>query len=426
MELFVSFSEIMEYFKRNIRRFIIIIALIGIVFSLMPLKFLQPEYSASTTIVVSCVVPETAMTDYRLQYTSILNSRVQTGVAMASGTDIVTQTVQKLNAEKNVPITEKDVLSIAGVQTGTGPVIKITASTSDAALASQISDTAAQVITEKLTTAFPSPELTAVISDKAIPQKAQSKKSSVLKAGIIGLIIGFILCVCFGIAVVLMDKTIRNSYYVSEALKTKLLGIVPNKGSEEKILDSYRKLRAAAINQAGEGKSFLVTNVSEKNGAPGVAVGFASAIARTGKTVLIIDADLRTHEIAKALNVTFEKSLADVLSGDCPPAQAVYSTAENGLSMIAGAESSEEKLTDLLASDQFRKLIQDLAPRYDKIVVSTPSEVRYPDADNIAKLFSAVIMVAMYGSTPYQEFKESFQRLRTAGGNIIGFVTTNV
>jgi len=404
------------------------VALFGIVFGLLPLKFVHQEYPASTTIVVSCEVPEDAQTDYRLQYTSILNSRVQTAIAMASGTDIITQTVQKLNMQQdnNKLIKEDDILSIAATQIGTSPTVKITASTPDAALASRISDTAAQVISEKLTAAFPSPKLTAVVSDKGVPAKPQTKKSAMLKTGILGLIIGFIIYVCFGIVVVLMDKTIRNSHYVSEALKTKLLGAVPNKGSEEKKLDSYRKLRASAINQAGGKKSFLVTDVCENNGAPDVTVGFANAIARSGKTVLIIDTDLRTHEIAKALNVDFQKSLCDVLSGTCTAEQAVYSTAISGLSIIAGAESSDDDRTDLLASSQFSKLIEELTPKFDEIVICAASEVRYSDADNIAKLFGSVIMVAKYASTPYQEFKDSFQRIHTAGGNIIGFVMTDI
>jgi Mrp family chromosome partitioning ATPase len=419
MELFVSFTEIMEYFKRNLLKFFAVIALFGIICGLLPLRFVHNEYSASTTIIVTCDIPENAGTDYRLQFTSILNSRVQTAIAMASGSDIITQTAQKLGIE------ESKITSIAGTQVGTAPAVKLSASTPNAELASQISDAAAQVIAEKLTAAFPSPKISAVISDKAIPQKPQSNRSTMVKAGIIGLIIGFILCVCFGIVVVLLDKTIRNSRYVSEALQTELLGTVPKKGGEDKKLDSYRKLRAAAVNQARGGKSFLVTDVCANNGAPSVAVGLANAIARSGKSVLVIDADLRSHSIADALNIKFEKSLVDILSGSCTAEQAVYAAPVSGMSVISGARSSESDVTDLLASDRFSKLLEEITPKYDEIVVCTPSEVRYPDADNIAKLVSSVIMVAKYGSTAYQEFKDSFHRLKTSGGNIIGFVTTD-
>lgn len=419
MELFVSFSEIMRYFKRNIRKFAVVVALFGLVSALLPLEFVHHEYSASTTVVISCEIPEDANTDYRLQYTSILSSRVLTGIAMGTGSDIVTQTAQKLG------IDEKEINSISAVQVNTAPVIKISASSSNAAMVSKISDTAAQVLSDKLTDAFPSPTLTTEVSDKAIPQEPQSNKSVMLKSGVLGLIVGFIVFVCFGIIVVLMDQTIRNSNYVSEALKTNLLGLLSKKNSGEKRLNGFRKLRAAAVNQAKDGKSFLVADVCEQNGASCVAVGLANAIACSEKTVLLIDANLRKHKIAELLKVSPKQSLADALNGTCSAEQAINATSVKGFSIIAGSESGGENLTDILASDKFEKLVEELAPKYDYVIVNVPSEVRYPEADNIAKLFSSVIMVAKYGSTPYYEFKESFYRLKTAGANIIGFVTTN-
>lgn len=118
MELFVSFSEIMQYYKRNIRKFVVFVALFGIICGLLPLRFVHHEYSASTTIVISCEIPENANTDYRLQYTSILNSRVQTAVAMAAGSDIVLETAQRLGIDKD------QITNIGATQVNNAPVVK--------------------------------------------------------------------------------------------------------------------------------------------------------------------------------------------------------------------------------------------------------------------------------------------------------------
>nr|WP_319488363.1 AAA family ATPase [uncultured Caproiciproducens sp.] len=419
MELFVSFSEIIEYFKRNILKFIIVLAVFGIVFGLMPLKFVHHEYSCDTTVIVSCEVPEDAQTDYRLQYTSILNSRVQTAIAISTGKDMITQTAEKLGIDKS------EITSIAAVQVNTSPVVKLTANSPNAEMADQIANTAAQVLADKLTDAFPSPKLTAVISDTAIPAEPQSNKSVMLKAGILGLIIGFIICVCFGIIVVLTDKTIRNSRYVSETLKTTLLGTVPLKGDSEKKEDSFRKLRAAAVNCASNKNSFLVTDVCERNGASTVTVGLASALALSGKTTLLIDADLRTNGIAKMLDAKPQHDMMDAISGSCKNEQVVTQTSVKGLSLVSGSNVTSNP-ADVLFSDKFSALVKELSNQYDYLIIHTPSEVKYPDADNIAKLVGSVIMVAKYGSTPYHEFKDSFHRLGAAGGSIIGFVTTDI
>ncbi|MCY1713079.1 polysaccharide biosynthesis tyrosine autokinase [Caproiciproducens galactitolivorans] len=420
MELFVSFSEVMDFFKKTKLRFLIVVAVFGIVFGLMPLKFVKHVYTCDTTIVISCAVPENAQTDYRLQYTSILNSRVQTAIAMASSKDIITQTAQRLNLPD-----KKVISSISAVQVNTAPVIKLSANTPDAAIADQVANTAAQVLSEKLTDAFPSPKLTAIISDKAIPAEIQSYKAQMVKAGLLGLIIGFILYVCYGILIVLTDKTIRNSHYVSEALRTKLLGTVPQGNDHAKKDDSFRKLRAAAEHNAAGKKSFLVTDVCEHNGAASVAAGLSRALTFSGKSVLLIDADLRDSGIANMLKTKPEHTISDVLKGTCTAEQAVAKTGVSGLSLISGSDAAQNP-ADLLFSAEFKTLAEELSQKFDYVILHTPSEVRYPDADNIAGLAGSVIMVAKYGSTPYQEFKDSFKRLESAGGHIIGFVTTDV
>jgi succinoglycan biosynthesis transport protein ExoP len=420
MELFVSFSEIMEYFKRNILKFIVVLAVFGIVFGLIPLKFVHNQYTGDTTIVISCEVPENAQTDYRLQYTNILNSRVQTAIAMASGHDIIKKTADKLQ------IDETEITSITAVQVGAAPAVKLTVNSPKEDKIQNMTDTAAQILSEKLTSAFPSPKLSAVVSDKAIPPAPQSKRSAMLKTGVLGLIFGFIVFVCYGIIVVLMDKTIRNSRYVSEALRTNLLGVVPKKGSDEEKQGYFRKLRAAVVCQAAGGKSFLVTDVCEHDDGAFVAIGLANTLASSGKKVLLMDTDLHECSVAAALNIKPKQSLSNVLSGVCSAEQAICATSVNGLSLLSGAGKNPSDSSDALSTTQFEELVKGLSGKFDCIVSYASSEVRYADADNIAKLFDSVIMTAKYGVTPYNEFKGSYYRLGTAGGKVIGFVTTDV
>lgn len=89
MELFVSFSEFMHFFKKTRVKFLLVVLLFGVLCGLLPLKLHQLSYSGHTTIAVSCEVPDNADTDYRLQYTNILYSRVQTVVAMANANSLL-------------------------------------------------------------------------------------------------------------------------------------------------------------------------------------------------------------------------------------------------------------------------------------------------------------------------------------------------
>ena len=139
----------------------------------------------------------------------------------------------------------------------------------------------------------------------------------------------------------------------------------------------------------------------------------------------MIDADLRENGIGKLLNVKPQHSLTDALNGACSAEEAVSQTSVKGLSLVSGTEASPNP-ADVLFSEKFTGLFRELSEKFDYVIIHTPSEVRYPEADNIARLVGSVIMVAKYGSTPYHEFKDSFHRLNASGGNPIGFVTTDI
>lgn len=419
MELYIGFSEVLQYFRKHLKTMIPVILLFGIVSGLLPLKYVHHIYTGDTTVIVSCEIPEDASSDYRLQYTNILNSRVQTAVALAAGPDLIDKTAGKLGIDKTL------ISKISAIQVNSAPVVKLTAETTDADLAAKISDTAAEILSEKITNAFPSPKITAVVSDKSEPATPQSRKSAMVKGGILGLAVGLIVCVCFGILAVLSDRTVRNGRYVEEALGGKLLAELPE-GDGPAREDSCRRLRAAALRQAeaSSGGSFLVADVGEKNGAETVAAGFASALAQSGGRTLLIDADLRSPRIAGIFHASPEGSVSDVLGGSRLFDGAVVKSSVKGLDLLVSAAPAKEDAADLLAGKGFAALMSEAAGKYDYVVVHAPSEIHYPEADVIAGTAGSVILTVKYGSTPYADMKESYRRVSTSGGKIVGFAAT--
>lgn len=419
MELFVSFSEIMHFFKRNKFKFLLVVLAFGVVCGLLPLKLMRPSYTANTSITVSCEVPENATSDYRLQYGGILNTRVQTAIAEAASNDLLEKTADKLGIDKTV------ISKITGEQVNSAPVVKLTVQTPDASKAAQISDTAAQIVADQITQQFPSPKLTATISDKAIAPNGQSRKAAMAKTGILGLILGFIAYVVFGIICVLSDRSVRNSRSAEEALKTKLLAEIPHESRGKSKEDAYRKMRAATLHQFGSVKNFMVASVADNDGGEEAAAGLAVSLSQAGKKVLVVDADLRTPKLAQFLNVNVPKTLNDVLKGSCPVQEAAAEVADHkNLSLIAGAPFQEESPADLFAKG-FDRFVAEAEALYDYVVIYAPAETNYPDADSIAMFAQAVIVTAKYGSTTYGALKESLRGLTASGGKVIGFIITD-
>lgn len=418
MELFVSFSEIMHFFKRNRIKFLVVVLAFGIVCGLLRLKLFRASYSTNSTITLSCEVPENASTDYRLQYTNILGSRVQTAIAAAGSNDLINKTADKLG------MAPAAISKITGEQILGSPVVKLTVQTTDGARAAQISDTAAQILSDEIMQEFPSPKLTVSVTDKALPVKDSSQKSSMVKTGILGLILGFIVYVVYGLICVLCDRSVRNSRFAEETMKTKLLGEIPHDRNGAAREDAFRKMRAVALHQFGDAKCVMVESVSDNDGGEETAAGLAVSLAQAGKRVLAVDGDMHEPKLAKLFGVQTGKTLNDVLKGVCTVPQAAVEVPDHaGLSLLSGGKP-EESPADLFAKG-FGKLAADAEQLYDYLVVYAPSESSYPDANSLAGYSQAVVLNAKYGSTTYVSLRDAMRNTAEAGGKIAGFVVTD-
>ena len=419
MELFVSFSEIMHFFRRNRIQFLVVVLAFGIVCGLLPLKFFHHSYSVNSTITLSCEVPEDAGTEYRLQYAGILNTRVQTAVAAANSRALIAKTAQKLG------IDDSEIASVAGEQVLSAPVVKVTVQTTDGARAAEISDTAAQILADDMMRQFPSPKLTAALTDKALPASVGSQKSTLLKAGILGLLLGFLLYVIYGLICVLSDRSVRSSRYAEEALKLRLLGEIPHGRNDEARKDAFRKMRAVALHQFGSAKCIVVESVTDGDGGDETAAGLAFSLAQAGKRVLLVDGSLREPKLAAIFGVQPEKTLNDALSGNCSAEAAAIPVAEcEGLSLVSGTKTKESP-ADLFAKG-FAGFAADARQFCDYLIVYAPPERIYPDADNLLASSEAVVLNAKYGSTTYLALREAQRGTDEAGGKVAGFVVTSV
>ncbi len=419
MELFVSFSEIMHFFRRTWVRFLLVVLVFGVVCGLMPLKFFHLGYSTNSTVTFSCEVPEDAGTDYRLQYTSILYSRVQTAIAAAGANDLINRTAAKLGMDPDT------ISKITGEQILSAPVVKVTVQTTNGARAAEISDTAAQILADEMVQEFPSPKLTAGVTDKARPVSGTSRKSSVVKCGILGLILGFLLYIVYGLICVLSDRSVRNSRFAEESLKMKLLGEIPHDHNGAARADAFRKMRPIALHQFSGAKCVVVESVSNGDGGEETAAGLAVSLAQAGKRVLAVDGDLRAPKLAELFGVQpGGKTLNSVLEGTCTAEQAAAEVpGQKGLCLLAG-EKPEGSPADLLAKG-FGKLAADAESAFDYVVVYAPSESSYPDAGGLMEHAQAVVLNAKYGSTTYLALRDALRCTSEAGGKVAGFVVTD-
>lgn len=217
----------------------------------------------------------------------------------------------------------------------------------------------------------------------------------------LGLALG--LAVAFGIDY--LDDTVKTPDDITRRLKLKFLGLVPIVSGERHPLisgpvphdfgEAYRSIRTALASQLpGSGARVIAVASSQPlEGKTTTAVNIAMALAVGGARVLLIDADMRRPSVHKALRMTNDRGLSQLLAGQARMREVVQRTHDPNLLTITAGRTPANP-SELLASDRMRALLTGLETGpFDWIIIDTPPVLAVTDAVILAPLVHAVTFV---------------------------------
>jgi len=119
-----------------------------------------------------------------------------------------------------------------------------------------------------------------------------------------------------------------------------------------------RRIIAITSGKGGVGKTFVSANL-------------AAALARTGRRVLVLDADLGLANLDVVLNLAPKITLHDVFTGKSSLADAIL-PAPGGFSvLLAGSGMVEYSRMTPEVRVQLQRVIDEVAPRYDHVLLDT-------------------------------------------------------
>ena len=249
----------------------------------------------------------------------------------------------------------------------------------------------------------------------------------------IGIGLGALAGIGAAVGLEFINDTIRTRSDVRNKLGLPCLGAIPKRQRKVPLLEELEdtsSLTSEAYStvttsvrfstEQGVPKSMMVTSARAAEGKSSTAVALAHNFARLGKSVLLIDGDLRKPAFR---SLTEGKGLTKLLTSEERVADHVTATQYDKLWLLACGPVPPNP-ADLLASGRFRSVIREASSQFEVVIVDAPPVLGLADAPLLASVCNDVVLVVEAGKTRTHAAQEAVNRLRSVGANILGATLT--
>ena len=271
----------------------------------------------------------------------------------------------------------------------------------------------------------------AIVDPAVTPAKPSSPD---LKLNLsLALLLGILASIATTVALEHIDEGLRDPRQVTDLLHVALLGSVPFAEGEEPrdalsdtkspLYEAYLSIRSnlAFSSDHGVPNSLLVTSTRAGEGKSVTALAIATVLARTGKRVLILDADMRSPSLHTYLGAANTVGLSNYLAGGDDWQSLLAVSPVQGLSaMFAGP--MPPNAAELLSTDRITSLLALVCAHFDHVVVDCAPVLGLADAPLLSRAVEGCIFVIEAGGAPVRAIQQSIDRLRSVHAHLIGAV----
>lgn len=232
-----------------------------------------------------------------------------------------------------------------------------------------------------------------------------------------------------------MDDTIKGPDDVERFLKIPLLGMVPSSKKEEgpiyvhadaksSIAEAYRGIRTGILLSSADAppRVLLVTSTTPSEGKTTTAANLAVSMALMGEKVLLMDLDMRRHNVHELFTLDNTVGISDmIINHGVIPAAIKQVPGVPGLSVITGGTVAPNP-AELLASAHLATIISGLRKQYDRIIIDSPPLVIFSDSLILSRLVDGAILVVWAGTTGRALVDNSIQSMVNVNAKMLGVV----
>lgn len=177
-------------------------------------------------------------------------------------------------------------------------------------------------------------------------------------------------------------------------------------------------------------KKIMITSAHAAEGKSFVAMNILRTMAKYGKKVVLVDADLRMSTIVSRFGFKYQQSeneagLAHLLAGMVAESDVIYETDINGAYIVPVGRRVSAPMP-LLNSGRLNKLLTHLSEKFDYVLIDAPPVGAVIDAAEIAKSCDGILVIVNYDDVHRQELLDVKVQLEQTGCPVIGAVLNQV
>lgn len=194
------------------------------------------------------------------------------------------------------------------------------------------------------------------------------------------------------------------------------------------INEEMKSLRTNIQFCGEEKKVILFTSTVSDEGKSNTTFDLAVSFAELGKSVLLIDADLRKSVMAKEHTEEpqiVEKGLSHYLSGQCDLEEVLFQTDVNKLFAVFAVKVPPNP-AELLANARMKKLLKWARDQFDYVLIDCAPLDVVVDAAVIAPNCDGVVFIVKGNAIPRRLAQNAIHQLESAECPILGVVLTQV
>lgn len=233
-----------------------------------------------------------------------------------------------------------------------------------------------------------------------------------------------------------LDDAIRSPSDIEQKLLLPMLGAIPEVSSDpikgladpkSRMSEAYFSIRAtlALATPHGFPKSLSVTSTQPSEGKSTSALALAVILARTGRKVVLVDADMRSPSIHKFVGNHNALGFSNLLAGEDDVLSVVARDTFQGVAILP-AGPMPPSAAELLSSDRLEQVLAKLGQAYDHVIIDSPPVIGLADAPLLGRAVEGSVFVIEASETSLREARNALKRLQVGKNQVYGAVATKV